>query len=87
MYQFCRDGLLYNTYLSKEDQKLLETWVSKPGIVYGSSEYQKFNPPFWPAIVTSTYNLAKMFALIVKECTLNELTEHDSFLFCNEIRK
>ena len=46
MYQFCRDGLLYNTYLSKEDQKLLETWVSKPGIVYGSSEYQKFNPPF-----------------------------------------
>ena len=47
-------------------------------------------PPFRPvlsAIGTCTYSIAKLFAAILKEFTLNEHTVREQFFFCDVIQE
>ena len=67
---------------------------SKPIVMYGLCKVHKGItpndrvPPFPPilsAIGTCSYNLAKLFAPLKKEYTINEYTVKGAFSFCKEI--
>ena len=86
----CLNDLLNNNYLSQEHYKFLKPCGRKPGIMDGLCKVHKFNPvtndvpPFrliFSAIGTLTYNLAKCFAPIFKEYTINEYTVQDSSIY------
>ena len=66
--------------------------VLKPRIVYGSAKVRKpiidncyFCWSILSAIGAPTYNLAKFLVLILSPLTVNEFTDHDSFLFAEHV--
>ena len=90
----CSDDLQDPNYLSEDGYKFRKPCESKPIVMYGLCKVHKGItpndrvPPFPPilsAIGTCSYNLAKLFAPLKKEYTINEYTVKGAFSFCKEI--
>ena len=81
-----------NTKISKDEVLKISPGGSKPGILYGNPKVHKpvvdnmpeFRP-FFSAINTPGYNLAKFLIPILEPLTHNEFTVKDSFSFAKEI--